>query len=680
MKKSLWRAWVLLLLWGIGWGHVQRAHVPSPDPSPSAKFAVISDTHIGSGKAADELRSIVAAVNGRGDLDHVFVTGDITEKGRDEEFAEAKSILAALEVPWLAVPGNHDAHWIGAGLAGFSNHFGQGYFFVAKENAAFLLLNSGEFGHFAPEQLKWLSETFSRIPPASEIFVLQHHRPEDIDNWGVVHNLLRLRKSYVVCGHVHRNQILAHRGIPVLTVRAAISSKDRAPGFAIIENAEEEVILEEAGTGDKPSRIGTLVKRERPEPAPPVPDVPLTNFGVEIIAQGDTQESLFVPPAVSPESFFLARSFRNMSAGAVEIRDSGSGGVRSRVGKMAGIVSRPALADDGRTLYAADVTGSVFLIDVATGEVRRSVNLGERVTSQLVLAPAEEGRPAGLLAGTVSGRMYCLKAETLAQVWVNDDAAGAVQTRPLVAGGLVVFGAWDGHLHCLDASTGGRRWSWTENDNFYYSPAGCVPATDGTNVFVCAPDGYVSAVELATGKTVWRENHAAWESLGVSEDRKRLFIKGVRDEFSVVDAGSGRLLRKTAPAHGETDTVPTVPIESRGRVIYGARNGHVYMIDEAGAIRPLLYLGPAPVLSVERVREDTFAAFNIDGTFVIFSFGDTYLRYVSPKLLPPATIGDLFLRYVSPKLLIHPGKEAFSTRPRINAPDAIGTPFLLRCP
>ncbi|MDH4198493.1 MAG: hypothetical protein OEW05_13855, partial [Candidatus Aminicenantes bacterium] len=73
------------------------------------------------------------------------------------------------------------------------------------------------------------------------------------------------------------------------------------------------------------------------------------------------------------------------------------------------------------------------------------------------------------------------------------------------------------------------------------------------------------------------------------------------------------------------------------------KNGHVYMIDEEGGIRPLLYLGSAPVIAVERVGnpgdmhgdmyrryvspqvtqvtgagEDTFAAFNMDGTFVIF--------------------------------------------------------------
>jgi 3',5'-cyclic AMP phosphodiesterase CpdA len=242
MKKALGRIFLFFFLCvGLAFGR-------------NVRFAVISDTHVGSGKAADELRALVAAINGRHDLDYVFVTGDVTEKGRDEEFAEAKKILAALEVPCLVVPGNHDAHWIGAGLAGFSKYFGQSYFFAEKEKTAFLLLNSGEFGHFAPEEAKWLSETISRIPLDSEIFVLQHFRPEDVDNWGIAHNLFRLRKSYVVCGHVHRSQILTHQGIPVLTVRAAISSKERRPGFAIIENAEDEVILDEAGPGDQPKR------------------------------------------------------------------------------------------------------------------------------------------------------------------------------------------------------------------------------------------------------------------------------------------------------------------------------------------------------------------------------------------------------------------------------------------
>ncbi len=142
MKKAIGRVLLLLFLCaGLAFGR-------------NVRFAVVSDTHVGSGKAADELRSLVAAINERRDLDYVFVTGDVTEKGRDEEFAEAKKILAALEIPYLVVPGNHDAHWIGAGLAGFSEHFGRSWFFVEKGKTTFLLLNSGEFGHFAPEEVE----------------------------------------------------------------------------------------------------------------------------------------------------------------------------------------------------------------------------------------------------------------------------------------------------------------------------------------------------------------------------------------------------------------------------------------------------------------------------------------------------------------------------------------------
>ena len=99
-----------------------------------ARFAVISDTHIGAGSAASALESVVAAVNSRPALEFVVVAGDITEKGRLTEFVEAKKILDGLKVPYYAVPGNHDSHWIGHGLTNFLKTWPEDRFFFQKRS------------------------------------------------------------------------------------------------------------------------------------------------------------------------------------------------------------------------------------------------------------------------------------------------------------------------------------------------------------------------------------------------------------------------------------------------------------------------------------------------------------------------------------------------------------------
>ncbi|MEM5477371.1 phosphodiesterase [Pacificibacter sp. AS14] len=83
-------------------------------------FIQITDTHIVEKgrfvcKASDtnaSLRKAVAYINKRlpslGKIDCAIVTGDLTDTGTAEEYAHFSEIMADLDVPWIAIPGNHD--------------------------------------------------------------------------------------------------------------------------------------------------------------------------------------------------------------------------------------------------------------------------------------------------------------------------------------------------------------------------------------------------------------------------------------------------------------------------------------------------------------------------------------------------------------------------------------------
>jgi len=83
-------------------------------------FIQITDTHIvapgalacGRSDTAEALHRAVATINAKlpslDGIDCVIVTGDLTDHGAPEEYAHFTSIMAELERPWLAVPGNHD--------------------------------------------------------------------------------------------------------------------------------------------------------------------------------------------------------------------------------------------------------------------------------------------------------------------------------------------------------------------------------------------------------------------------------------------------------------------------------------------------------------------------------------------------------------------------------------------
>lgn len=85
-------------------------------------FIQISDTHIvakgqlacGHSDTAAALANAVASINARlpalGSVDCAILTGDLTDHGTAEEYDHFLEIMSALELPWLAIPGNHDRH------------------------------------------------------------------------------------------------------------------------------------------------------------------------------------------------------------------------------------------------------------------------------------------------------------------------------------------------------------------------------------------------------------------------------------------------------------------------------------------------------------------------------------------------------------------------------------------
>jgi 3',5'-cyclic AMP phosphodiesterase CpdA len=83
-------------------------------------FIQITDTHIvargaltcGRSDTATALQQAIATINAKlpllEDVECAIVTGDLTDHGTPEEYAHFSAIMAALDLPWLAVPGNHD--------------------------------------------------------------------------------------------------------------------------------------------------------------------------------------------------------------------------------------------------------------------------------------------------------------------------------------------------------------------------------------------------------------------------------------------------------------------------------------------------------------------------------------------------------------------------------------------
>lgn len=570
---------------------------------------MITDTHVGADGAAAELEAIVARINGIEGIRFVVHTGDITEKGRDSEFAQAKRILNRLQVPYYIIPGNHDSHWIGYGMAGFRKTWPDDKFLFSQADSCFIGLNAWDVGHVAPKDADWFADRISESPPNATIFLFIHQPLSAIDNWFALSNILRGRRVFVISGHVHRNGEIEYNEIPGATIRAAIGRQKTGWGFGQVEDTPGEIDFYEVGKFGQPSLWGILPKERRRE-IPEVRRLPFENFGAAVLWRYDLQTRLSAPLISWKGSIFAADASGTIMCFGL------TGKILWTYEAKQPIVSRPAVLDG--FVWAATVGGRILKLESKTGRLLASADVKEDAQSQLVVFPISETQRRGLLVGTRTGRMICLDADSLVTLWSNQPGQGAIQTRPIVVSRKIVYGSWDGRLRCLDAASGRQVWAWTENDNFYYSPAGCLPQSDGRSVFVCAPDGYVSAVGLSSGQTEWRRKYNAWESIGLSSDGKRILIKTRVDEFDIVNAENGLPIQKIGPSHGGGDILPGEPLEWENGVVFGAQNGFIYRIDQSGRISPLLFLGTAGVSSVELMKDNIFAASNLDGGIVVF--------------------------------------------------------------
>jgi outer membrane protein assembly factor BamB/predicted phosphodiesterase len=574
----------------------------------TVRFAVIADTHIGADGAADGLRAIVQEVAAQPGLRFVVLDGDLTEKGRDDEFAEFKSIVAGLTVPIHALPGNHDLHWMGFGGEGFRAAFGESRFAFQEGGAAFIGMSAGDLGHFAPADLAWLAEAVRKMPPEMDLFFFVHYPPSLIDNWNRARDILCPHHICVISGHVHAESMEPHGGIPVFTVRAALAETGR-PGFDVFEIGPDEVTAESIAEGKPAPPWGRMSKAEW-KSASAVPLAAPAALSARIVWKADLKTSLLAAPVTDGKLVFLADLF-----GRIHCFDA-KGSLRWKYEGRSPFISRPVVFE--KKLLAASADGRMIKLDAGSGRLEASTKFRECFTAPLAAYEDGQVKVSRLVAGTASGRLICVNLFNLTDVWTSDAAKGTIQSCPLVTGGKAIFGAWDGAAHAVDIETGRERWRWTENDSFYYSPAGSTPAAAAGRVFFACPDGFVSAVEQASGRTAWRVAAESWESLGLTADGKRVLIKGRQGDFLILDASSGAVLGKIAPAHGEGDLFPIEPLEAGGRILYGGQNGRVYEIDPGGTVRPILDLGPGAVHTIVSLGGGRFLAANVDGLVIAF--------------------------------------------------------------
>ena len=172
---------------------------------------------------ADCVETINRSLPHIGPIDMVLIAGDLTDFGTAEEYQRFRELMKPLELPYRAVPGNHD------NVAVMSECFSDQSWMPSKgpinwnldfDDLAVIGLDSSvtdkAYGHLSDETLSFL-KTKLDTQEGKPTIVMMHHPPiltgiekMDIQNLRDSKKLKKILSGYsgelrLTCGHIHRN-------------------------------------------------------------------------------------------------------------------------------------------------------------------------------------------------------------------------------------------------------------------------------------------------------------------------------------------------------------------------------------------------------------------------------------------------------------------------------------------
>ncbi|MEG1187076.1 MAG: metallophosphoesterase [Bacteroidales bacterium] len=173
------------------------------------RFAWMGDTQ----RWYDETDDFVQSVNMRSDIDFVMHGGDISDFGMTQEFTWVHRIMKKLNVPYVALLGNHDV--LGNGISVYHSMYGAENFSFIAGDTKFVCLNTNalefDYSHPVPD-FSFIKKEIEDANPAVKRTVVAMHTPpfgEQFDNnvADVFQMYIRKLPGLTFCMHAHTHKL-----------------------------------------------------------------------------------------------------------------------------------------------------------------------------------------------------------------------------------------------------------------------------------------------------------------------------------------------------------------------------------------------------------------------------------------------------------------------------------------
>lgn len=147
----------------------------------------------------------------------------------------------------------------------------------------------------------------------------------------------------------------------------------------------------------------------------------------------------------------------------------------------------------GDTLYAANNNGSLYAADLATGQIKWTLKLGNSLWS----APTSNGKM--VFVASLDHMLYAVDPATQAVAWKVDLGGSSLGAATVSEDGSTVYaGSFGKKVAAIDAATGAVRWNAAAADWVWGAPV-----QDGDTLYAADISGRVYSLGTTHGKNAW---------------------------------------------------------------------------------------------------------------------------------------------------------------------------------
>lgn len=601
--------------------------------SQTFRFALVTDTHVGGGTGLEDLNLTVEDLNQSTNIDFVIFSGDVTEFGSDEELKAAKAVLDRLNLPWYAIPGNHDTNWSESGGNSFRTVFGSETFSFIHKGLLFIGTNSGPNMRMSPgqvprENLVWLDSVLAANAKDRIPIIYINHYPQDssLNNWFDAIDRLKLHNvQLALCGHGHQNKLYDFDGIPGVMNRSNLRASDTVGAYNIISIYPDRAEWTLRYPGVKTAETSwlsvplfdrqlhqTLDKYPRPSYA--------INFKYEdkVRVQWHYQDNSDLGAGiVAWESLLITSN----TAGQVYALDQATGKLKWTYQTQGKVYSTPEVWKN--MVFFGSSDHHIYCLEANTGTLLWKYQANKAVLG----SPAIHNGIGYIGASDGSFRAFNLLNGQL--LWTYDELHGHITGKPLIYNNKIYFGSWGNDFLALDLQTGTKIWEWTnESSNRMLSPAACYPVVSNGRIFIVAPDRYMTALDAETGAVIWRENKEkesgirVRESIGLSENGKYVYAKTMDGNVIGISTTSNFMdVQWKSSLQLPYELTPSALLSKYETVFVPSHSGVVSAVNAAdGKLLWQYKISNAMVNPMTTISDRRVVASTMDGKIVVLKF------------------------------------------------------------